>query len=146
MHEESIRLPLVIYDPRLPKRQRGKKVSNIVLNADIAPTIAELAGVEIPSTMQGRSLLPLRAGRKIAWRSDFLYEHRFTHPRIPKNEGVRAQRWKYTRYTSIEPVYEELYDLKTDPLEERNLAGNKKYSKQLAKMRSRWLELSMKLR
>ena len=145
MHEESIRLPLVIYDPRLPKHQRGKKVSNIVLNADIAPTIVELAGAEIPSTMQGRSLLPLRTGKKVAWRSDFLYEHRFAHPRIPKNEGVRAQRWKYTRYTSIEPVYEELYDLKTDPLEEQNLAGNKKYSKQLATMRSRWQELSKKL-
>jgi len=145
MHEESIRLPLIIYDPRFPKQRPGKNISEMVLNVDIAPTIAELAGVDIPSAMQGRSLVPLMQGKKVEWRNEFLYEHRFTHARIPKNEGVRTRRWKYTRYTSIEPVYEELYDLKTDPLEEHNLAEDKKYAKQFRKMRSLWQKLSKKL-
>ena len=142
MHEESIRLPLVIYDPRLPSRLRGRKVKELVLNIDIAPTIFDLAGVRIPKSVQGKSLEPLIQGKKVAWRHDFLYEHRFTHPRIPKTEGVRTERWTYTRYTSITPVYEELFDLRNDPGERHNLAGDKRYQKTLRQLRARWKELS----
>ena len=138
MHEESIRLPLVVYDPRLPKAHKGTKRSEMVLSIDIAPTILELAGVKIPVEAQGQSLVPLMNGEKVQWRQDFLYEHRFRHARIPMSEGVRAQRWKYVRYTSVEPVREELYDLKNDRYEERNLAGLKQYAGKLAEMRSRW--------
>jgi len=142
MHEESIRLPLVIYDPRLPSRLRGRKVSELALNIDIAPTIFDLAGTPIPKSVQGKSLVPLIEGRKVTWRHDFLYEHRFKHPRIPQTEGVRTNRWTYTRYTSINPVYEELFDLKADPHERHNLAGDKRYRQKLHQLRARWKELS----
>jgi len=142
MHEESIRLPLVIYDPRLPSRLRGRKVSQLVLNIDIAPTIFNLAGLQIPNAVQGRSMVPLLQGTPVTWRNDFLYEHRFKHPRIPKTEGVRTERWTYTRYTSIDPVYEELFDLKTDPHQQHNLAGDPRYQKKLRQLRTRWKELS----
>ena len=131
MHEESIRLPLIIHDPRLPQKLRGQVKDQIVLNIDIAPTICDLAGVKVPAAMQGKSLVPLLKGENPEWRQDFLYEHRFAHKAIPQTEGVRNRRWKYTRYTSVEPVYEELFDLKTDPLEEHNLAGDPKYADQL---------------
>ncbi len=120
MHEESIRLPLLIYDPRLPKGKFVKSIDELVLNIDIAPTICELAGVAVPDVMQGTSLLPLIRGEATDWRDDFLYEHRFRHARIPMSEGVRTKRWKYTRYTSVSPVYEELFDLPTDSHETPN--------------------------
>lgn len=142
MHEESIRLPLVVRDPRLPQAQRGRTVSELVLSIDIAPTILDMAGIAVSDAVQGRSLVPLLEGEPVEWRKDFLYEHRFEHPRIPKTEGVRTERWKYTRYTSVDPVYEELYDLQADAHEEHNLAGDERFAGTLAALRARWDELA----
>ena len=138
MHEESIRLPLVICDPRLPRKEAGRRVSEPALNIDIAPTILELAGLSVPATVQGRSLVPLLQRRRVAWRTEFFYEHPFRHPRIPMTEGVRGVRWKYVRYTSLDPVVEELYDLKTDPREEKNLAKDSRFTERLNEQRSKW--------
>jgi len=145
MHEESIRLPLVIYDPRLPEKHRGRKVEEFVLSTDIAPTIGDLAGAPIPDVMQGRSVLPLMHGKngaELDWRTDIFYEHLFKHSRIPQTEGVRTKRFKYTRYVSEKPVYEELFDLKTDPHEERNLANDPKHADVLKRLRQRCDELA----
>lgn len=142
MHEESIRLPLIIYDPRLPKRLRGRKVDELVLSIDIAPTIETLARTRVPDSVQGKSLIPLMAGRKVSWRQDFFYEHLFKHARIPQTEGVRTKRWKYTRYISVKPVYEELFDLQTDPHEEHNLAKDSRYTAKLSQLRRRCDELA----
>lgn len=142
MHEESIRLPLVIYDPRAAGPRRGQRLEDMALTIDLAPTICELAGVDVPSVMQGRSLRPLLNGQPVTWRKDFLYEHRFAHARIPQTEGVRTERWKYVRYTSVTPVYEELFDLAADPHEERNLAGDAQHQEQLAALRERVRELA----
>ena len=145
MHEPSIRLPLIIHDPRMPAGRRGVILPPIVLNTDIAPTILDLAGVARPATMQGRSLVPLLRGQDVPWRKNFFYEHRFRHPRIPTTEGVRTERWKYTRYTSIEPVYEELFDLQADPDEERNLAADPRVAEKLAELRERCGKLAQLL-
>ena len=142
MHEESIRLPLVIHDPRLPTENRGQRRDEIVLNIDVAPTILDLAGVEIPEVMQGESITPLVRGEEPEWRAEFLYEHRIDIRTIPKSEGVRTERWKYMRYTESDPVVEELYDLATDPLEEHDLATDAKFTDQLAMMREKWQALS----
>jgi arylsulfatase A-like enzyme len=142
MHEESIRLPLIIYDPRLPTRLRGRKVDELVLSIDVAPTIEALARTAVPDSVQGKSLLPLMAGRKAEWRQDFFYEHLFQHRTIPQTEGVRTKRWKYTRYISVKPVYEELVDLQTDPHEEQNLAKDPRHADMLAKLRRRCDELA----
>jgi len=146
MHEESIRLPLIVYDPRLAAQHRGRRVQQMVLNLDVAPTILELAGLEVPTGVQGRSVVPLMDGEATQWRDRFLYEHRFEHPRIPKTEGVRTERWKYIRYTSVEPAHEELFDLEDDPLEERNLASASKHADTLTDMRRQWQELSQRAR
>ncbi len=142
MHEESIRLPLVIYDPRLRADRRGHEATQMALNIDVAPTILELAGVGVPDGMQGRSLVPLMNAEPAEWRDVFLYEHRFEHPRIPKTEGVRTERFKYVRYTSIDPIYEELFDLESDPLEERNLAEDSAHRGTLEVLRRQWRDLS----
>lgn len=142
MHEESIRTPLVIYDPRLPPATHGLRRHELALNIDLAPTLAELAGVAPPRSMQGRSLLPLLdPARKPAWRTDFFYEHTYTaRGWIPRVEGVRGERWKYTRYLDTDPLFEELYDLRADPFEERNLARDPAHASRLERIRARYRE------
>lgn len=146
MYEESIRTPLIIHDPRQPESVRGKRRDEMVLNIDIAPTILQLAGVDIPKSVQGVSLLPLVEGKTVPWRDDWFYEHRFAHPRIPKSEGVRTHRYKYIRYIESNPLHEELYDLKKDPAEKVNLVGNAKYEMELAKLRRQWQAYREELR
>ncbi|MCX6621081.1 MAG: sulfatase-like hydrolase/transferase, partial [Acidobacteria bacterium] len=119
MHEESIRTPLVISDPRAAAGRRDE----MSLNIDLAPTMLSLAGVERVASMQGRDLMPFVGGQKPPWRKDWFYSHHFRHERIPRSEGIRSERWAYMRYLDSKPLYEELYDLRTDALEEHNLAG-----------------------
>jgi len=141
-YEESIRVPLVIYDPRLPAREQGQKIKNIALNVDIAPTILSMAGAPVPERMQGLNLMDVVSG-KIKDRTDFFYEHRFMKsPQIPQEEGVVSTNYKYMLY--IEHGYEELFDLKKDPHETTNLASNPKYKAKLEEMRKRYKELKAK--
>lgn len=140
-HEPSIRVPLLMVDPRHPE-YAGLRPDAMALNIDVAPTLLELAGLPVPEEMQGRSLLPLLQGETPAdWRTDFFVEHLMDHVQIVKHEGVRGQRYKYARYFEIEPVYEELYDLREDPLETRNLAQDPASAGILAEMRARCDEL-----
>ena len=56
LHEQSIRVPMIISDPRKPDTKRGKILDEMVLNVDVTPTILELAGVQVPDHYQGQSL------------------------------------------------------------------------------------------
>ncbi len=136
-HEESIRVPLIIYDPRAPEEHRGLKRSEFALNIDIAPTILDFADVPVPKRMQGSSLVTLTRGQAQApkWRTDFFYEHLFEHPAIGKSEALRTKRYKYARY--IDYGYEELYDLQNDPHETTNLADKPEHAELLTKLRNR---------
>jgi arylsulfatase A-like enzyme len=141
MNEESIRSPLIVHDPRLDASQKGTLRDQMVLNVDIAPTLLALAQVPIPIGMQGRSLVPLIHGEKPSWRTDWFYEHllRGEKPYImAASEGVRNVDWKYIRYIDENPVYEQLFDLRNDPREERNLAAVPEHAETLSGLRSRW--------
>lgn len=143
MHEESIRTPLIVFDPRIPRNRRGQERDEMTLNIDIAPTILDLAGVPVPASVQGRSLCPLLSAKPVPWRDEWFYEHLFEHPRIPMSEGVRTLDWKYTRYPEKGAEYDELYDLAEDPLEAKNLAGEPAYAARLQalrKRRDRWVQ------
>ena len=136
-HEPSIRVPLLIYDPRRPD-YAGARPEEMALNIDVAPTLLDLAGLPVPNQMQGRSMLPLLQAEPPAdWRTDFFVEHLMDHKQIVKHEGVRDQRFKYARYFEIEPVYEELYDLENDPLETKNLVSDPAYAEELNRLRAR---------
>ena len=137
-HEVSLRVPLVIYDPRLPAAQRGTRRDQTALSIDLAPTMLAMAGVEIPKRMQGENLMPVLEGKSPAWRTEFFYEHLFNHKTIPRTEGVRDQRYKYIRFVDSEPLYEELYDLEKDPDEADNLAKSFEHTKTLEAMRKKW--------
>ena len=137
IYEESIRVPLVLFDPREDRPLRVAVEDATVLNLDIAPTLLDLAGIEVPASYQGRSLLPLLAGSAKSWRTDFLYEHRFEHPDIPASEGVRDGRWTYARYPGQRPPAEQLFDRARDPLQARNLAADPAHADVLGRLRRR---------
>jgi arylsulfatase A-like enzyme len=141
-YEESLRVPLIIVDPRLPTAQRGRTVDALAVNVDLAPTIVEWAGLPREEKHQGRSLVAFVRGEKVAsWRTDFFCEHLFVHPEIPKWEGVRDERYVYARYFDQKPAYEYLHDLREDPQELRNLALEGGFWEILERMRRRCDEL-----
>lgn len=146
MHEESIRIPMVIFDPAA-NAPRGRTVGAFALNIDIAPTILDYAGVKIPELMQGRSLRPWVLGKTPEdWRTDFFYEHHFPYGgKIPNSEGVRTAEWKYIRYTESEPVVEQVYHLTRDPFEEENLASLPRHQEKIEELRARWQQFREEL-
>jgi len=136
-YDESIHVPLFIYDPRLPAELRGQLIEDIALNIDIAPTLLSLADIPIPASMQGTNLTPLYVGENPQWRKDFLFEHLFEHPRIPKSEGVVSLSEKYFIYPEADPIHEEYYDLVKDPGETTNLINDPEYADDVQQMRNR---------
>ncbi|GIW82572.1 MAG: acetylglucosamine-6-sulfatase [Gemmatales bacterium] len=141
-YDESLRVPLVIYDPRVPEEKRGRVIKEMALNVDIAPTIAVLATGKMPTTYQGSDLsLFVRGEQPKSWRRDFFCEHLMDHPKIPKWEGVRDERYVYARYFEHLPEGEFLHDLKVDPNQLKNLAAEPRYQAVLQKMRKRCDEL-----
>lgn len=141
MYEGSIRKPLIISDPRLAKSRQGAVVEQMALSLDCPVTMLDLAGIEAPQAMRGRSLVPLLEGDAVEWRKDFFYEHLYERETIPKSEGVRTERFKYVRYFERNPVYEQLFDLATDPNEVKNLASDPRHERTLATLRARCDEL-----
>ncbi len=137
-YEESIRTPLIVYDPRLPAKARGKRRKEMTLNLDIGPTMMEAAGVAQPAAVQGRSVMGLVRGEKPRWRKEWMYSHLFPGmpPKvtIPKSEGLRTERWKYVRWVEERPVREEVYDLRSDPEEKVDLVAGK----MRARLEERW--------
>lgn len=141
-YEESLRVPLIVFDPRAADSLRGRVVEAMALNIDIPATILEYAGVGVPSSYPGRSLVPWIQGRQPeAWRSDFFCEHLMEHDAIPKYEGVRGERYVYARYFEQKPAFEFLHDLRADPDQLRNIAGDDAHATVLEKMRARCDEL-----
>ena len=108
---------------RYPKLIKpGTTLDQFVLNIDLPPTLLELAGAPIPKAIQGRSLLPLFGDAKAPWRTSFLTEYfqEKQYPRVPTWQAVRTDRWKYIQYVDLKDM-DELYDLKADPYEMKNL-------------------------
>ncbi|HTX33966.1 MAG TPA: sulfatase [Bryobacteraceae bacterium] len=141
MHEPSIRAPMLIRYPRMVRA--GSTADQMVTNNDIAPTFLELAGLPVPRSMQGLSMVPLLKGETPHnWRKDWLYEY-YEYPGahdVPKNRGVRTERYKFIHYW--EPPEEfEMYDLQEDPGELHNLYGDPRHAGLARDLRRRLEEL-----
>lgn len=133
-HGESIRVPLILYDPTLKKSSKGRAIDQMILNIDIAPTILDYAGLSTPQGMQGKSFRPLAEGKHVAWRNKFLFEHLFIHSRIPRSEGIVKKNVKYVRFLVDDPQRGWLFDLQKNPLETINYADSPSYANVKAKL------------
>ncbi len=137
MYDHSIRIPFLIKGPGL---QKGKQISSLTCQMDIFPTLCELAGIKIPETIDGKSLVSLINGRK-----QFIYESAFSAykdlQRMIKKDG-----WKMVRYyrseishTGSERV--QLFNVEEDPWEINNLAGRPQYLpllRELSELMRQW--------
>ena len=136
-YEESLRVPMIIHDPRAPQGSGGQVLEHSALNLDLPSTFLDWAGVAIPKRYQGRSLKPLvSTGKADDWRKQTFHEHFAVRHRIPAFEGLRTDRYKYVRYID-EANYEFLHDLKEDPDELVNLAKEPKHATTLKQFRQR---------
>jgi hypothetical protein len=139
--EESLRVPLIIADPRVEAPHRGKVTEAMALNLDLPATFLDWAGVAVPESYQGRSLSPLVSAEVPSdWRTETFHEHFAVRNRIPAWEGVRTERFKYARYFDHDE-YEFLHDLKADPNELKNVAGDPSYADALTALRARTASL-----
>jgi N-acetylglucosamine-6-sulfatase len=124
-YEESARIPLLMRWPRLI--EKGASSEAFVLNIDLAPTLLEAGGAQAARGMHGRSLVPHLKGETAPPREAFLIEY-FSDRVFPwvVNMGyhaVRTERWKYIHYVELDGM-DELYDLRADPFEMKNLIAD----------------------
>ena len=142
-HQESIRVPLIIRDPRMPKAQAGHDQRR--LHPERRPRPDHPRGgrdSRARRRMQGRDIAPLYlAEDKPEWRTEFFYEHPTLKNAdfIPASEALVRKDWKYFYWP--EQKVEQLFDLKADPREENDLAGDPAQAGRLAEMRERFAEL-----
>jgi arylsulfatase A-like enzyme len=134
LYEESIRVPLLIRGPGVPP---GVKVTDPVINADLAPTIVAVANANPGLVMDGRSLIPLAQHPGTAAGRELLIENPAFRDQ-PAFTAIRTSSYLYAEHGSGE---RELYDLDKDPFELRNRHGSPAYGAIEAQLAQRLLEL-----
>jgi len=134
MYEESFRTPLIVRWPNVVKANSVNK--DLVQNIDIAPTLLDIAGANIPKNMDGLSLVPILKNEKTEWRKS-LYYHYYHYPGthdVRRHEGVFDGRYKLIRFYGRnvpEGEYYEFYDLKKDSKEVNNVYSNTEYTNEI---------------
>eukprot|EP00956_Cyclotella_meneghiniana_P044052 scaffold300009_cov109-Cyclotella_meneghiniana.AAC.1 len=158
-HQESIRTPLIIRDPRMKEDRRGTTQDAFTLNIDLAPTILGAAGIAPPDKYMGRDMAELYLDNDVdesvnnnnnnndktndEWRTEFFYEHPKvrTASFIPGSEALVRKDWKYMYWPDY--GYEQLFDLRNDPGEMNDLwnSTDANVRSVLREMKSRFEEL-----
>jgi N-acetylglucosamine-6-sulfatase len=130
-YETSIRVPMLMQCPDLFKG--GTVVDNVVANIDIAPTVMQAMGLQKPPHMDGQSFIALGQGKQIPWRDYFLYVYYWekNFPQSPTVFSLRGDQYKYITYYGLWDT-DELYDIKNDSTESKNLISDPKFA-QIAK-------------
>jgi arylsulfatase A-like enzyme len=140
MHEPSIRIPLVVRSPKLTPTNKPLKPPHQVLTLDLAPSLLELCGAAPLKKAHGRSWVGVVQGRPSDWRTAWLYEYNYEKqfPYTPNIRGVRTDHWKLIRYPHGDGGPDrhkaELYDLKNDPEERRNLIDDPAQKPRIAEL------------
>jgi arylsulfatase A-like enzyme len=137
MYDESLKMPFIVKWPGMTKP--GSRNADLIQNLDYAQTFLELAGAKIPEDMQGASLVPLLKGQTPKdWRKE-IYYHYYEYPSVhmvPRHNGIRSKRYKLMHFYHFKNEWE-LYDLKSDPDELKNIYGDPKFAKVRKRMENR---------
>jgi arylsulfatase A-like enzyme len=144
MYEESLRTPLLVSVPGASGSVNDK---DIVSNVDFAPTILDLAGLPVPSDMQGRSFAPILKGQTPAdWRKSFYYHYyEFPGPHmVQRHDGVTDGRYKLIHFYDINEW--EMYDLKTDPYELKSVYNDPSYAAERQRLEAELVKLKTELK
>jgi arylsulfatase A-like enzyme len=145
MYEESIKMPFLV---RWPGQVKPGSVSGgMILNVDFAPTLMDAAGLKVPDDMQGRSFLPLLRGEKPKeWRTAMYYRyyHYPMHHRVQPHYGVRTETHKLIYFNKIDQW--ELYDLKKDPHELKNLYADPAHADTVKALKAEMSRLKKELK
>mgnify|MGYP006351908009 FL=1 len=141
-YEESAKVPFLIRCPEL--FGGGLRPKPMIQNIDVAPTVLEVAGLQLPKHFHGRSILPLLQGKEVVWRDKIFYEYywEFDFPQTPTMHGVRTDRYKLIRYHGIWDT-NEFYDLQEDPNEMNNLIASPEHQALIEELTASiydWLE------
>ncbi len=127
MYEESLHMPFIVKWPGVT--QAGSENTDMVQNIDFAETFLEIAGLEIPGEMQGRSIVPLLHGNTPEdWRKS-IYYHYYEYPgahSVQRHNGVRTERYKLINYYELGE--KEMFDLETDPQEMMSIYNDPEYA------------------
>ena len=151
MFDESMRSPLIIHCPKvLPA---GKRTDAIIENIDLAPTLMDFAGVEIPAEIQGSSFRTLcQTGTEPeGWKQEAYYRYwmHIAHHDVPAHLGIRTKTFKLTYYYGMDfrdrgkprtPPGWELYDLTNDPQELNNVIDDPSYADTVVRLKQRLAE------
>jgi arylsulfatase A-like enzyme len=144
MFEESYRTPLLVQWPGVIKP--GSINNDMVSNIDLPETFLEIGGVDVPSDMQGRSMVPILKGKTPSdWRKEHYY-HYYEYPgshMVKRHYGISTERYKLMHYYYDIDEWE-LYDLKTDPYEMKNVYNHPDYSAIKRELHTRLSELMKK--
>lgn len=140
-YQESIRVPLIIHDPRMKRDRLGTTSDAMTLNVDLAPTILNAARIAPPKSMQGENMAALYLDQNAPWRKEYFYEHATIRNTefIPSSEALVRKDWKYIYWPDFK--VEQLFHLTTDPLEENDRIEDPSMMDQLKEMRARFAEL-----
>ena len=139
-YEDSLRLPLIVRAPGLVL-DPGSKRKQMVLNIDMAPTLLDMAGLDVPANLDGRSLVPLLRNPQAKGREDFYIEFwRYFPENTPSYIGIRTNRYKYIEFERGRSPW--LFDILNDPGELHNLMGTPQGEKILPKLKARLAQLA----
>ncbi len=139
-YETSIRVPMLMHCPQL--FSSGAVVGQVVANIDIAPTILGAIGLQKPPHVDGARFLPLGMGQEAPWREYFLYVYYWEKnvPHTPTQFALRGDRFKYITYYGLWDA-DELYDLRADPGETRNLLYYPDFAQTVKDMESKLYDM-----
>jgi arylsulfatase A-like enzyme len=146
MYEESLRMPFIARFPR--EIPAGTVCSQMALNVDFAPTFLELAGLPIPTHMQGTSLRSLLQGKEpVQWRESMYYRYFMDDSavNISPHYGVRTKQFKLIYYYGRYPSEWELFDLAKDPYEMNSVYHDREYADVVVRLKRELSELRKKL-
>jgi len=139
-HEPSLRIPLIVRYPGLTAN--AKVIGQQVLTVDMAPSLLELCAAPALTGIHGKSWVKLIQSGDSSWRTSWLYHYNYEaqFPYTPNVRAVRTDEWKYIHYPhgdgSPDKHLAELYDLKTDPGETKNLINDPAHAAKLTELKA----------